>query len=315
MKRFKNILYVISSDDNNPQALARAVSRAKLNQANLTLLKVIPELSSSSYSEIIGLNKNNIEDTVLARSQETLSALVESIDLPTKVTGLVKMGKVYQEIIDTVQANQIDLVIKEAQTSTWLERFFGSSDLNLLRFCPAPVWLMKADQRVDYKNILVAVSFDGSDEVYSGLNKTLLKLASSLALIESASLHIVNVYDAPDAGFIGLWAEDPESIEKQLFSAEQNKSSHKIESLVSELRQELGAQTYQYLAVNTYLKQGEPAEQLVKLANQIEADLVVLGTVSKSGIAAAVLGNTAETVLSQLDCAVLAVKPDGFISI
>ena len=43
-------------------------------------------------------------------------------------------------------------------------------------------------------------------------------------------------------------------------------------------------------------------------------DLVVMGTVARSGIAGMLIGNTAERVLRKLPCSVLAVKPEGFTS-
>jgi nucleotide-binding universal stress UspA family protein len=39
-----------------------------------------------------------------------------------------------------------------------------------------------------------------------------------------------------------------------------------------------------------------------------------MGTVARIGIPGLLIGNTAETILDQLDCSVLAVKPPGFVS-
>lgn len=316
MKRFKNIVYVVNDDSQDSSSLARVVSLAKNNQADLTLLKIEPKLSRSTYSEIVGASKDKIECILLKRSEEWLAQLINTIDLPTVVTGIVKMGKVHEETIRLVQTHQFDLVIKDAQNLTWVERFFTSEDINLLRLCPTPVWLLKANAQREYKNILAAVSFDDYDDlvVYPALNNTLIKLASSMALLESSSLHVANVYDAANAGFIGLWAEDPDELANQLYNAEFSISSAKMTALLTALKQDLGEQAYSYLATKTHLIQGDPAQELVNLAQRVEADLVVIGTTSKEGVVAALLGNTVETVLSQLNCSVLAVKPDGFVT-
>jgi len=50
------------------------------------------------------------------------------------------------------------------------------------------------------------------------------------------------------------------------------------------------------------------------MARQLDADLVVMGTVGRSGIAGLFIGNTAEMVLEQVQCSVLAIKPPGFVS-
>jgi nucleotide-binding universal stress UspA family protein len=43
-------------------------------------------------------------------------------------------------------------------------------------------------------------------------------------------------------------------------------------------------------------------------------DLLVLGTVARTGIAGLLIGNTTEEILRRVDCSVLALKPDGFES-
>jgi nucleotide-binding universal stress UspA family protein len=50
------------------------------------------------------------------------------------------------------------------------------------------------------------------------------------------------------------------------------------------------------------------------LAQQLEVDLVVMGTVARTGIPGLIMGNTAEAILEQLDCSVLAIKPPGFVT-
>jgi len=41
---------------------------------------------------------------------------------------------------------------------------------------------------------------------------------------------------------------------------------------------------------------------------------VVIGTIGRTGLSAAFIGNTAEHVIDRLHCDLLAVKPDGFTS-
>ncbi len=51
---------------------------------------------------------------------------------------------------------------------------------------------------------------------------------------------------------------------------------------------------------------------IAPLAAELQADLVVMGTVARTGISGLIIGNTAETILNQLTCSVLAIKPPGF---
>jgi universal stress protein E len=60
------------------------------------------------------------------------------------------------------------------------------------------------------------------------------------------------------------------------------------------------------------VQQGSTREQLMALTDQLRADAVVMGAVSRSGLKGLFLGNTAEDVLDRLQCDLVIVKPDGF---
>lgn len=58
-----------------------------------------------------------------------------------------------------------------------------------------------------------------------------------------------------------------------------------------------------------------PAKYVVpELARELAVDIVVMGTVARTGIDGFFMGNTAESILGELDCSVLTMKPPGFSS-
>ena len=59
---------------------------------------------------------------------------------------------------------------------------------------------------------------------------------------------------------------------------------------------------------------GDPAALITDLAAEHAIDLIVMGTICRTGVAGFFIGNTAENVLQQVDCSVLTVKPEGFVS-
>ena len=58
--------------------------------------------------------------------------------------------------------------------------------------------------------------------------------------------------------------------------------------------------------------EGEAADAIVSFVHRERIDVVVMGTVGRTGVAGLVMGNTAERVLQRLRGSVLAVKPPGF---
>ncbi|EOW9248181.1 TPA: universal stress protein, partial [Vibrio cholerae] len=57
---------------------------------------------------------------------------------------------------------------------------------------------------------------------------------------------------------------------------------------------------------------GEPREVLPEYVISNEIDLVILGSMSRTGISGFVMGNTAESMINQLECSVMTLKPDSF---
>lgn len=317
MKRFKNILYVLGNrTDETSSSLMRAIALAKTNQADLTLLHVLPKLPLNSYSKKLGMSSQKLKEKIQAHEEARLHQLFSSLESDHGIKTVLKIGKRYIETIRTVQSENFDLVIKEADAIDWFSRFLGSDDMHLLRKCPCPVWLTKKDKKMDYRNIMAAVDFESSkNKVHSdALNQTILDLACSLSLSDLARVHIVNVYDVPESGFISLWVENADKVELEIAEDERRHRQYRMNALLEAIKDRVGEESYHYLSLRTHVVPGIPDRDLPKMAETIKADLVVMGTVARTGIAGVIMGNTAEAVLSQLNCSVLAIKPDGFES-
>jgi nucleotide-binding universal stress UspA family protein len=85
-------------------------------------------------------------------------------------------------------------------------------------------------------------------------------------------------------------------------------------ALLRALESALGDETIGYLKPKTHLVKGWARKEIPALAKQIGADLVVMGTVARTGVAGFIMGNTAEAILGQIECSVLAIKPPGFVT-
>lgn len=57
-----------------------------------------------------------------------------------------------------------------------------------------------------------------------------------------------------------------------------------------------------------FLKEGAPADEIVAVAGEWQADLIVIGTHGRSGVSRLVLGSTAEAVVRHAPCPVIVVK-------
>jgi universal stress protein E len=64
---------------------------------------------------------------------------------------------------------------------------------------------------------------------------------------------------------------------------------------------------------NVHLLRGDPGVLIPQLTVYDKTDLILMGTVARTGIAGLLMGNTAEKILQNVSCSVLALKPSSFI--
>lgn len=302
MKSFYKILYVSEPTVDQNSAVARAVSLAEKNISELAIIDVLPPLSDGDKAAKALQHRREVLDSLIAPYRHRLKINLE-----------VRMGTVFLEVIRAVLQNFHDLVIKAAESPGFLKRLFGSDDMHLLRKCPCPIWLMKTPEKSKYDRIVAAVDLDPLRPAEEQeLNMKILELSSTLALSESASLHLVHAWGAFAEGT--LLARSESMVDAATTHVEQEYMSRQQQlfGLGERLRQSIGAEAYTSLRPRFHLPKGSPKKMVPATAEELGADLVVMGTLARTGIAGLIIGNTAETILNQLTCSVLAIKPAGF---
>jgi len=316
MNRFKNILCVVNTDLKHDTSLEHAVKLAESNQANLTVISVIDNIPTDS--EINEIFPGDFKEKLMASYQEKLESLARPWSMKTQLSLKIVTGITYLEIIHEVLRNNHDLVIKMTGYKGFLKPFFGSNDMHLLRKCPTPVWLIKPGAPKTYRRIVAAVDADNyyPDEeldTRKSLNSQILELSSSLALSESAELHIVHAWEALGEDLMrgGIMARPEEEVIAYV-NAVEHRHSENLNALLDEIGDKLGKKTLKFLNPRATLLKGNPRENISEFAREIKADLVIMGTVARTGLPGFFMGNTAESILDQLDCSVLAIKPPGF---
>lgn len=316
MKRIKAILCVVESDMADEHALERAVILAENNQASLTVIDVV-ECDTERFADPI---MSDWQTAITTTHTQKLESLIEPYRKRISIHTRLLKGVPFLEIIREVLRDEHDLVIKIPERQSWFDRLFGSNDMHLLRKCPCPVWLIKPQASKSYRRILAAVDVDDAypeEELESrhALNRQIVEMASSLALADFAELHIVHAWNAiGESAMRGAFMHTPE--EKIIAYVEQIRRQHEnsLDTLVREMSRTLGDDAMSYLKPHTHLVKGWARKEIPVLAKQIDADLVVMGTVARVGMPGFVMGNTAETILNQINCSVLAIKPPGFVT-
>ncbi len=316
MKLFKNILYVSESSVAQETSIARAVSLAENNQADLTVIDVVPVITAGIGMPPGGPISSELQAAMVSERRNELESLVEPYKTRLNIRLDILVGKTFLEAIRAVLRNKYDLLIKPAENPDFIERLFGSDDMQLLRNCPCPVWLTRAVENSNYACIMAALDLnpDIPDAVDQNLNQHILDLSSSLALSDFASLHLVHVWDVLGEIIVSLWSDNPN--EDSMAYVEGVRSNHEraLHQFRQQLKDHIGTEAYNHLSPQFHLRRGTASRVIPEMVKELQADLVVMGTVARSGIAGLFIGNTAEAILEQVQCSVLAIKPDGFLT-
>lgn len=139
----------------------------------------------------------------------------------------------------------------------------------------------------DYKTILLAV--DLSEEA-----KQVAERARSLAATSAASLHLVHVIEPISFAYGGDIPMDFSGIQEEI----QKQAETQLKAFAQDFEIEQG---------NQHLLIGRPENEIHSLAKKLAADLIVVGSHGRHGLAL-ILGSTANGVLHGASCDVLAVR-------
>ncbi len=206
----------------------------------------------------------------------------------------ILVGKAVPSVCKFAQKRDYDLVVKAADAG----QRTSTEDMTLLRHCHNPVLLVKSGA-APIQRICAAV--DINDEMEFQFNQSILATAKSAADSFAATVDLVSCWefeyeaDLRDSPFYG-----------------QNKAriDRAVEAEEQRLQQELTAMAGSH-ADNCHLLKGQAVQELSAYVEAQRIDLVVMGTLARRGLQGWIIGNTAEQLLPEISCSILALKPEN----
>lgn len=305
MRRFKNILFVFEDSLDNDAALTRAVDLAERNGAALTVvhaLDVAPghDAVATGWGELVTDWRRQLEAVVAPVAERGVEVATE-----------VLTGIPFREIIAFAQRRGVDLVVKAADKPGGPRGLlFGSLDLHLMRKCPAPVWIHQAQRDgVGYGRIMAAVDVGDTSHLGRAMTRFILDLATSLGQLDDSDVHVVHAWSS-------VGERMARAARRGLLPAGEIERGVEAEAVERQTLFRDAVAPYLELPVRLqlHLLHGDPPKVLPLFARDREVDLIVMGTLGRTGVPGFFMGNTAEDVLRQVDASVLTLKPEGFVS-
>lgn len=296
---FKNILVVQDAYRDSVKAMEWA-NKIVPNDGKIMILDVQPPLSEF-WQRMLA---DEYEETPVHHRQKSLRELALSVDFKVRATARVRSGTPVVQIVREALTDRFDVVVKEAYAKA-SDLVFGNLDMRLLRYCPIPVWLAHPEARHRCSKVLVALNPD-ADAKEMKLNKRILGYAARVAGRFKCKLFVVAAFQGPTNMFPIADKDSLKRIELQMGSVARQ-SREVIQKLLSESQVAIDQE-------QLIVAEGWPDEVIVNAAESVEPDLLVMGSVARHGISGLLIGNAAERVLREVDCSVLAIKPENFVT-
>ena len=307
MKRFQDILVAVDTRFDEHPALQCAIQLAKHNQAKLKIVDVLPELpwvAKLALPDTEGTQEALAEQKI--HKLETIAQSVRDQQIDARTQLLYNKSSV--AIIEEVTRSGHDLVLRATKGAhSGRTGFFGTTSMRLLRGCPCAVWLVRADAVPKFERVMVAIDPAPRDATREVMNASIVDLGKSIAEYEDGQLHIVHAWE-----FFG------EQVLKSRYKPDELEEAKRgIEAQVAKALDKFLSRynlTHQDDNVHLLRDPKGAGHAISALAEREQIDLVIMGTMARSGLKGALIGNTAEQVLDRIQCSVLALKPQGFTS-
>lgn len=264
----KKILVVFDPTTDTQIALERASLIAKHEGSQLHLFSCI-------HTKLPEDESGEVDRLIAAQNEileETIAPLVES---GIKVTTEIKWKKDwYKAVVKASKRTGADAVIKASHSHSATQRLFKkTSDWTLIRQCECPVLLVKHKPTGEGRKVLAAVDLRKEKDAYEAINANILEFCQRYVESDISEVHFLNAHKdlptRPDrGGMIRACGVDSEYV---------------------------------------HIKMGDASKVIVECAEELSANLVVIGNSARSGLSAAVNSNTAERVLDDLACDLLVI--------
>ncbi|MEJ2171679.1 MAG: universal stress protein [Woeseiaceae bacterium] len=308
MKEIKKILAVLDPTVEEQPALQRAAWLARQTDAELELLICYYNeyLSGDRLFDSPSLEKARSE--VIANHEQHLESFAE----PLRKDGIVVRTTaiwdhpLYEGIVRHAIESHADIVFKDTHHHSVAARaLLTNTDWNLIRTCPMPLWLVKPRDLDDRPVFVAAIDPMNQHDKPAALDDEILQLSKMIGELTNGSVHAFHSYDpriavatATANAYIPVSLPFDE-IEQQMHEDHQKRFSE-ITSF------------HEVADENSHLVAGLAHEELPAIAEELDADVVVMGAVARNRWKRLFIGATAERTLEHLPCDLVIVKPDWF---
>jgi len=304
MKGLENVWVYVEARAPASEALAAAAEATRRGEGTLTVIDAIGHSEDQVFKTSFGQKVLRMVRKDREARLRGLEDLARSSLPPGRVRSAMLEGEVpWHSVVLHAVEHPPDLLVVPARG----DDPFGPDSVtqHLFRKCPVPVWSVYPGRVPFPRRVLAAVDPGASGSVERDLARRVLELAHRVAGTGPIELHAAHAWSVPAEPLI---RSKFGSRRTQAFLDEQRRLAQaQLEELIAEAQ-------FEPSIARTHLPAGNPASAIPALAEEIDADLVVLGSAGHMGLAGVLIGSTAEAIVTRMARSVAVVKPAGYRS-
>lgn len=295
-KAYESILIVLDKPKHEQAAMEYASYLQARTGARVGLASFCWHPMVEQSAVLDSLHAQQLKKGMLSERDSWLQDLRAQSGMDSKnvTTETVWTNDIARWVAAAVMDDGHDLVVKSVHHS---ESFLHTRlDWRLILECPAPL-LMVSNRHNPQRsgNVLASLDLRRQDVEHQALNLKILDAASYVAKLVDGTMHCVYVMEFSEV-LHGLDVIDVRSVHEKA----EKKASSLLDALI---------EPYGISKANVHIPDGKVERCVQRVVHEINADLLVVGTSANKGLTGALLGNSAERILTKAPCNVLVIKP------
>jgi len=302
MNQAMSILVAVDFSACSADALKQAVRIARWNRAKVHALHVVdvPDMQPSPH--FLFPFPPPMQGDLVARARRRWDEFAHAAIGAEPVDFDIAVGSARAAILERVHRLKPDVLVMGAHSIHDARHGVGTTAAACVRKAETKVLLVRQPQSGPFRSVVASIDF-------SPVSRPVLEQAIRVAAQDDAKLHVVHVYNDP---WCGLPPSDTVVANMPHFKETLRQSVEKrLESYcVSSFAHEMGALHANFHGVEHTEEWAGHGRGIVQFVNECDIDLVVLGTRSSWNIRDFMMGSTAERVVRDAGCSILAIKPD-----
>lgn len=299
MKKYRNIILVLDAGGYNTDALEKAFFLAKREpDVKVTVFLAIFDFSYELSTIMSFTEKEEMLSKIIDAKEAEVEQVINEHDVDNKNISVkvVWSRSAGSALGKELKTGNYDLIIKTCAVNNPIYGLLQTPvDWKLLRKATIPVILVKEKQWVPDGVILVALCY--TELGFSNrVNRKLLREAQILAKITGCRIHLVHGIPAP---ILNTYIEVPGYLPSTYNESVVNDHTAKIKRYADDHRIPID---------NVHIATGDPEDVIPKVAEEVNATAVLMGSVGRDGFSGTVIGNTAEMIMDELTCDMIVIK-------